>query len=314
MPALEIEDLRKSYGGRTVVDGLSLTVEHGEIVGVLGRNGAGKTTTVECAVGLRRPDAGQVRVLGVDPQVERDRVRQAVGVQLQKAELHHSLTVLELVRMYRSFYADGEDPAELVERLGLGAVRGTRFERLSGGEAQRLSIALALVGRPRLAVLDELTTGLDAAARRGIWEHLADLRERGVTVVLVTHVMEEAERLCDRVAVVDAGRVAAIDTPAGLVARVGGGQRLVFRVHTGLDTGLLHALPGVDDVVVHGAEVMVSGDADVVPVVTAALARHGVPATDFRTERPTLDDAFLALTGHAPGTGEVATTSTEETR
>ncbi|WP_017591919.1 ABC transporter ATP-binding protein [Nocardiopsis potens] len=300
MAAIEIEGLRKSYRGRAVVDGVDLAVEQGEVFGVLGRNGAGKTTTVECAVGLRRPDGGRVRVFGADPRRERDRVRQAVGVQLQQTHLHPALTVIELVRMYRSFYPGGLDPDELVERLGLGGVRGTRYEGLSGGEGQRLSIALALVGRPRLAVLDELTTGLDSSARRGMWGLIEGMRDEGVTVLLVTHFMEEAERLCDRIAVFDAGRVLALDTPAGLIGRAGGGAEVSFRAHAPLERSLLTALPGVEEVVVRGGEVAVSGGGDLVGEVTAALLRHGVPATDFRTRTATLDDAFLALTGHEP--------------
>lgn len=225
MPAVEIEDLRKVYHGRAVIDGVSLTVQPGEILGILGRNGAGKTTTVECAIGLRKPDGGRVRVFGVDPRQERARVRQSVGVQLQQAYVHMSLTVIELVRMYRSFYHEGLDPDGLVDRLGLAEVRGTRAENLSGGQLQRLNIALALVGRPRLAVLDELTTGLDSAARRGMWQLIEEMRADGITIVLVTHFMEEAERLCDRVAVIVAGRVRAVDTPAGLIARAGGDER-----------------------------------------------------------------------------------------
>lgn len=220
MPVVEITDLRKTYAGRAVVDGVSLAVERGEIFGVLGRNGAGKTTTVECALGLRRPDGGQVRVFGLDPRTERARVQQVVGAQLQATHLHPSLTVMELVRLYRSFYREGADPEQLVEGLGLGKVRDSRYEKLSGGEGQRLSIALALVGRPRLAVLDELTTGLDSSARRGMWQLVEEMRDDGTTIVLVSHDMAEVERLCDRVAILDTGKVVALDSPAGLVRRV----------------------------------------------------------------------------------------------
>lgn len=222
MAIIEIEGLRKDYSGRSVVDGLDLAIEQGEIFGILGRNGAGKTTTVECAVGLRKPDGGKVRVLGVDPRLERNRIQQILGVQLQHAFLHPSLTVLELVRMYRSFYPDGLDPKELVQRLGLWDSRNTRYEHLSGGQGQRLSIALALVGRPRLAVLDELTTGLDSAARRDMWGLIEGMRDEGITIVLVTHFMEEAERLCDRVAILDSGKLIALDTPAGLISAQSG--------------------------------------------------------------------------------------------
>ena len=301
MPIIEIENLRKTYAGRHVVDDLSLTVEEGEILGILGRNGAGKTTTVECAIGVRRPDGGRVRVLGVDPIAERARVRQVVGVQLQHAYVHMSLTVIELVRMYRSFYHDGLDPEPLVERLGLTEVRNTRSMDLSGGQLQRLNIALALIGRPRIAVLDELTTGLDSGARRGMWRLIEEMREDGITIVLVTHFMEEAERLSDRIAVIDEGTVIALDTPGGLVAQAGGTDRVSFRVHAPLDPALLAALPGVEDVTADGDRVQVHGRGDLVQEVTTTLLRNEVPATDFRTTTASLDDAFLHLTGFELG-------------
>lgn len=305
MAVIEIDELRKVYGGRAVVDGVSLAVEHGEIFGILGRNGAGKTTTVESAIGLRKPDGGRVRVFGLDPRKERARVQQAVGVQLQATYVHMSLTVIELVRMYRSFYQDGLDPHGLVERLGLSGVRDNRSMNLSGGELQRLSIALALVGRPRLAVLDELTTGLDSAARRGMWELIEEMRAEGITIVLVSHVMEEVERLCDRVAILDAGKVVALDSPAGLVRQVAGADGVSFRVHAPLAPSVLTALPGVEDVSVDGDQVRVSGSGDLVTSIATTLVRHEVPATDFRTTNATLDDAFLQLTGHALGAPEL---------
>ncbi|UFU04044.1 ABC transporter ATP-binding protein [Ruania suaedae] len=301
MPVVEIEGLVKTYGGRNVVDGLDLTVESGEILGILGRNGAGKTTTVECAIGLRRPDGGCVRVLGVDPRRERARVQQVVGVQLQRGYPHASLTVLEQVRLYRSFHHDGLDPAGLVERLGLGEVRDTRTEHLSGGQFQRLNIALALVGRPRIAVLDELTTGLDAAARREMWHLVEEMRAEGITIILVSHVMEEAERLSDRIAVIDAGKIVALDSPAGLIARVPGADGVSFRAHAPLAPSLLAALPGVADVAVDDGKVLVTGQGELVKEVTAALMRHDIPATDFRTRTATLDDAILQLTGQELG-------------
>lgn len=227
MDAIDARHLRKTYrtGRRrpaaVAVDDVSLAVGPGEIHGVLGRNGAGKTTTVEMVAGLRSPDRGNVRVLGLDPHADRARVRGVLGVQLQAPRLHDSLTVRELVRLYRSFYPAGRDPDELIDAVGLDAVRGTRFEKLSGGQQQRTSIAVALVGDPRVVILDELTTGLDPEARRGMWALVRGLRDDGVTVVLVSHHMDEVERLCDRVTVLDAGRVVAHDTPAGLVERAG---------------------------------------------------------------------------------------------
>ncbi|MCP2262798.1 ABC transporter ATP-binding protein [Promicromonospora thailandica] len=220
-PAIVAERLHKRYRGTTAVHDVSLRVHRGEIVGVLGVNGAGKTTTVEMIAGLRRPDGGTVRVLGLDPQRDRARVRQVLGVQLQDAYLHGALTVAELVGLYRSFYPHPRPAAELLGLVGLDGQRHVRFEKLSGGQQQRLSIALALAGAPRLVVLDELTTGLDPRARRRMWATVEGLRDDGVTVLLVSHAMEEVERLCDRVVLLDAGRVVATDTPAGLVARAG---------------------------------------------------------------------------------------------
>lgn len=220
-PAIHAEHLHKRYGDTVAVDDVTLRVEVGEVLGVLGTNGAGKTTTVEMIAGLRKPDRGRVRVLGLDPRRDRARVRQVLGVQLQEADVHGALTVSELIGLYRSFYADPRPAGELVELVGLQEQRGVRFERLSGGQQQRLSIALALAGRPRVVVLDELTTGLDPRARRRMWTTIEDLRAEGITILLVSHAMEEVERLCDRVALLDAGRLVAVDTPAGLVARAG---------------------------------------------------------------------------------------------
>ena len=215
--ALEITRLRKRYGQKVAVDDLSLRVGEGEIFGILGPNGAGKTTTVECAEGLRRPDAGTVSVFGVDPYRDRAAARQLVGVQLQESQLPDKITVEEAVELYASFYPRHADTEALISRLGLGEKRRSRFRKLSGGQKQRLSIALALVGRPRLVVFDELTTGLDPAARRESWKLVEELRSDGVTVLLVTHYADEAERLCDRVALIQAGRVAACGRPAELI-------------------------------------------------------------------------------------------------
>jgi ABC-2 type transport system ATP-binding protein len=221
MAAIDVHDLHKRYGRTTALDDVGFTVGAGEIFGLLGRNGAGKSTTVAAIAGLIRPDRGTVQVLGLDPVADRARVRRVLGVQLQSAALHYALTVRELVRLHRSFHRTGADPDELIDTLGLTPVRDTRFENLSGGEAQRTSIAVALVGRPRVAVLDELTTGLDPEGRRALWSVVAGLRGSGVTVLLVSHLMEEVERLCDRVALLDHGRLLALDTPAGLMARTG---------------------------------------------------------------------------------------------
>lgn len=225
IPAIAVTDLHKAYGRTTAVNGLSLRIEQGRTVGILGANGAGKTTTVETIAGLRRPDRGSVRVLGLDPRRDRARVRQVLGVQLQDAYLHHALTAAELVTLYRTFYPNPRDGDELLELVELTDKAGTQFEDLSGGQKQRLSVALALVGQPRVVILDELTTGLDPRARRRMWGALETLRADGVTVLLVSHAMDEVERLCDEVLVLDAGRVIASGSP-GEIAAVAGTESL----------------------------------------------------------------------------------------
>ncbi|UFU05341.1 ABC transporter ATP-binding protein [Ruania halotolerans] len=219
--AIDAVGLCKRYRHTTAVEDVSLAVERGEVFGILGTNGAGKTTTVEMIAGLRRPDHGQVRVLGLDPVRERAKVRQILGVQLQEASLHNALTVTELLALYASLYPRPFTAEDLLERVGLTDQQGVRFENLSGGQQQRLSIALALVGRPRVVILDELTTGLDPRARRQMWKTIASLRTEGVTVLLVSHAMEEVEELCDRVALLESGRVSALGTPRELTEAAG---------------------------------------------------------------------------------------------
>jgi ABC-2 type transport system ATP-binding protein len=214
--AIEVQGLTKRYAGAAVVRDVSFAVERGEIFGIIGPNGAGKTTTVECIEGLRRPDAGQIRVLGLDPVRDRAALRERLGVQLQDAELPERLRAGEALRLFSSFYPRPADWRALMGTLGLTATAKTPFGKLSGGQRQRLSIALALVGRPEVVVLDELTTGLDPQARRDTWALIEGVRDCGTTIVLVTHFMPEAERLCDRIAVVDSGQIVALDTPAAL--------------------------------------------------------------------------------------------------
>ncbi|WP_049560901.1 ABC transporter ATP-binding protein [Nonomuraea sp. SBT364] len=302
--AVEAERLHKRYGPKVAVEEISLSVATGEIFGILGRNGAGKTTTVELIAGIRKPDRGTVRVLGLDVRRDRARLRQVLGVQLQDATLHAALTVTELVRLYATFYRDPVPAGELIESVGLTASARTRFESLSGGQQQRLSIALALVGRPRVVILDELTTGLDPEARRQMWSTVERLRDSGVTVLLVSHAMEEVERLCDRVALLDAGRVVALDSPAGLVKRAGFAQRITFRAASPVPGGLLEGLAGVDRVRADGDRVVVEGRGDLLQAVSVALVRAGVVATETRGEQAGLDDAFVALTGHRLDTEE----------
>ncbi|MFR0357100.1 ABC transporter ATP-binding protein [Streptomyces sediminimaris] len=296
MPVIEVTDLRKSYGGRPAVDGVSFAVEEGEIFGVLGPNGAGKTTTVECVEGLRVPDAGRVRVTGLDPVADHDRVSRVLGVQLQQSELQPKLTVREALELYASFYPHPLDWAPLAERLGLTTRLNTRFAKLSGGQRQRLFIALALIGNPRLVVLDELTTGLDPRSRRDTWALIEDVRAGGVTVLLVTHFMEEAQRLCDRIAVIDRGRVAALDTPSGLIRRSAGSTVISFTPSAPLDDRDLDALPALASVEHRDGRVTLAGTDETVNAVITLLARHRVTAHQLRVVDATLDDAFLDLT------------------
>jgi ABC-2 type transport system ATP-binding protein len=296
-PAVEVAHLRKTYGTLVAVDDVSFTVAEGEIFGILGPNGAGKTTAIECAIGLRRPDAGTIRLLGLDPHADPDQVHEIVGVQLQSGALPAKLRVGEILEEYRSFYRDPADMAELLDVLGLAAKRGDYYRSLSGGQRQRLSIALALIGRPRIAVLDEMTTGLDPQARRDTWELIEQIRDRGVTIVLVTHFMEEAERLCDRVALIDAGQVVAIDTPAGLAGRVEAGQRIQFRPSVPFDDALLTHLPEVTHVIRRGDVVVVTGNDNALNAVTSVLARNQIVAHQLRVDQASLEDAFLELTG-----------------
>ncbi|WP_327064647.1 ABC transporter ATP-binding protein [Kitasatospora sp. NBC_01302] len=297
MAIIEVENLVKRYGDSTVLNGVGFAVEPGEIFGILGPNGAGKTTTVECIEGLRSPDGGIVRVCGIDPQRDNGELRQVLGAQLQESELPDKLRVGEALELYSSFYRRPANWRELVEVLDLTSKLGTQFRRLSGGQKQRLSIALALVGNPKVAVLDELTTGLDPQARRDVWGLIEHIRDRGVTILLVTHFMEEAERLCDRLAVIDSGRVVAIDTPAGLVSRVDDRQRVRFRPSGPLDQALLTVLPEVTCVERAGSQLVVTGTGDLLLAVTSVLARHQITAADLRVEQTSLDDAFVALTG-----------------
>jgi ABC-2 type transport system ATP-binding protein len=304
MNVIEVTNLNKRYGDRAAVDDVSFSVEEGEIFGILGPNGAGKTTTVESIAGLRRPDSGTIRVLGLDPGHDRDRLRTLVGVQLQETELPDRMTVEEALDLFASFYAEPADPNELIDELGLGDKRRAMYRNLSGGQKQRLSIALALVGRPRIAILDELSTGLDPQARRETWQLIESVRDRGVTIILVTHLMEEAERLADRVAVFGEGRLIALDTPAGIVSMVDPEQRLRFRPSVPIDDRLLTDLPEVRHVERTGPVVVVTGTGNVIGAVTSVLARQQIVANDLRIEQADLDDAFLALTGR----GSVRTT------
>ncbi|MBM9619247.1 ABC transporter ATP-binding protein [Streptomyces zhihengii] len=299
MAIVEVKDLRKAYGGRNVVDGVSFTVEEGEIFGILGSNGAGKTTTVECVEGLRVPDSGTVSVAGLDPVRDHDRLTTVLGAQLQQSELQPKITVREALEQYTKFYEHPADWRALVGRLGLEEKLTTRFAALSGGQRQRLSIALALIGNPRVVVLDELTTGLDPRARRDTWQLIEEVRDSGVTVLLVTHFMEEAQRLCDRIAVIDQGRVAALDTPAGLVSRSTASTVISFTPSQPLDQDELDRLPQAVSIERRADRIVINGTDETVDAVVSLLARHRITAARLRVSDATLDDAFLDLTGSA---------------
>ena len=299
---IEVRGLTKRYGGQAVVDDISFHVDKGEIFGILGPNGAGKTTAVECMEGLRRRDGGQVRILGLDPRTDAHRLHQRIGVQLQETQLPEKLKVREALGLYASFYPNPADWRELLSRWGLTDKAGTSFARLSGGQKQRLFIALALVGNPEVVFLDELTAGLDPGARRATWDLISQVRGQGVTVVLVSHFMDEVEELCDRVAILERGRIAALDTPAGLVDRAGGEYRVRFRPTAPLDEQTLAALPGVVSVTRSGTQVDISGTGDFASAVTAELARRQVIVADLRIEGRSLDSAYVALTGRTMDT------------
>jgi ABC-2 type transport system ATP-binding protein len=266
-PVIEVSRLRKTYAETVAVDDVSLSVSRGEIFGILGPNGAGKTTTVACAVGLRSADSGSIRIMGLDPIADREQLHLTVGVQLQASALQPRLRVGEILDLYRSFYPDPADGAELTRTLGLAEKCGDFYRSLSGGQKQRLSIALALIGRPQIAVLDEMTTGLDPQARRDTWELIEQVRDRRVTIVLVTHYMEEAERLCDRVALMDAGRIVALDSPRALAQQASGPKQMSFVPSAAFDQRLLSELPEVAAIEQHDAHVRVTGSGDLVTVV-----------------------------------------------
>jgi ABC-2 type transport system ATP-binding protein len=295
MALIEVRGLRKTYGRTVAVDSLDLDVAEGQVVGVLGPNGAGKTTTVECVAGLTRPDAGTVTLAGHVPWRDRVAVTRLLGVQLQSSGLPAKLTAREAVQLVAACHDDPVDPDELVDRLGLGPVAGTRYAKLSGGQQQRLAIATALVGRPRVVVLDELTTGLDPEARRHTWDLVRDVRDRGTTVVLVTHLMEEAQQLCDRITVVAGGRVVAEGTPDEVVAGRSAATTMTFVPTAALPPGALDGLPGVASVRRAGDRVEVTGSDDGVRAVLRALTAHGAEPAGLRVAASTLDEAYLEL-------------------
>lgn len=295
---IQVERLLKTYGSLVAVNDLSLEVFEGEIFGMVGPNGAGKTTTIECIEGLRRRDGGHVQVLGMDPQDDPYKLRARIGVQLQESALQNRLKVWEALDLFSSFYSQPLEWGHLLEQLGLADKRDAPFAKLSGGQKQRLFIALALVNDPELVFLDELTTGLDPQARHAMWDLVRDVRARGKTVVLTTHFMEEAERLCDRVAIIDHGRIVALDTPENLIRGIGAEHRVVFTVDGTFEAQQLQGLSRTTRVERIGERVIVYGKDDQLVVdVVKALTSRGWRFRDLRTEQPNLEDVFLALTG-----------------
>ena len=299
---VQVDGLRKTYGNIAAVDGISFEVREGEIFGMVGPNGAGKTTIIECLEGLRKPSEGKLRVLGVDPVQENHVIRERVGMQLQQSNLPDRMKVWEALDLYASFYPKAVDWEKLLTQLGLEEKSNTPFAKLSGGQKQRLFIALALLPDPQLIFLDELTTGLDPQARHAIWDLVREVRGRGKTIYLTTHFMEEAEHLCDRIAVLDHGRIVALDTPANLICNLGAEERVVFSVDGPLPVGFEKAISGEVRLEVQKERVIVHGKnhrkVPLVSEVVSLLSSQGVPFRDLRTEQPNLEDVFLSLTGH----------------
>jgi ABC-2 type transport system ATP-binding protein len=300
LPAvIRVNAIRKTYGQTVAVDEVSFEVRPGETFGLIGPNGAGKTTTMECVEGLRAPDRGAISVLGLDPGRDRYTLQKRIGVQLQEAQLQKRIKVREAVAFWASLYNAPIDGDRLLEQLGLREKRNAWFMTLSGGQKQRLFIALALINDPELVFLDELTTGLDPQARRAIWDLVRGIRDRGKTVFLTTHLMEEAERLCDRVAILDHGRVIDIGTPSELVRRHCPERTIVVATEDSSAQERFRAIPAVESVAVQGQQFTIRGRGDeLVTQVIQCLGEHRIPVIDFRTETPTLEDVFLKLTGH----------------
>lgn len=300
-PVIDVRDVAKSYGALNVLEDVTFTIDGGEIFGIVGPNGAGKTTLVESIGGLREPDAGSITVLGREPIDDRAELTQRLGIQLQESRLQKRARVGEILQTFSTFYEKPADWTELAERFGLTDKLHAPYSSLSGGMKQRLSIALALVGSPEVVILDELTTGLDPRARRSTWDAVEKIRNAGVTVVLVTHFMDEVERLCDRVMVLDGGRIAAIDTPNGLMRTAGAAQVMSFRPSTPVPADELRALPEVAGVELEDGLVTATGGGNMVLTVLSSLAERGITADDLRVDASSLEDAYLALTGEASG-------------
>jgi ABC-2 type transport system ATP-binding protein len=299
MSALRVRNLRKAYKDVVAVDGLELEVRSGECFGLLGPNGAGKTTTIEICEGITRADSGEVEVLGMNWHSQAQELRQRLGIQLQETQLSDKLTVFEAARLFRSFFRKGPDPAAVIDLVQLGEKRNSRVGGLSGGQKQRLALACSLVGDPEFLFLDEPTTGLDPQARRQLWDLIEQFKRDGRTILLTTHYMDEAERLCDRVAIMDHGKVIALGTPRELIASIGAEHVVEFSVAKSLDSSLFRQLEGVCDVRAENGTVQLQVVElhTAVPAVLAELGRQAVPLTELRTHSASLEDVFVALTG-----------------
>jgi ABC-2 type transport system ATP-binding protein len=299
-PVIEVSGIRKTYGSTVAVSDVSFEVFEGEIFGLIGPNGAGKTTTMECVEGVRRPDGGVISILGLDPVRDVYRLQNRIGVQLQQAQLQKRIKVWEAVDLWASLYPKSVDGERLLEQLGLAGKRNAWFMTLSGGQKQRLFIALALINDPDVVFLDELTTGLDPQSRRAIWELVRGIRDRGKTVFMTTHLMEEAERLCDRVAIIEHGKIIDIGSPEELVRRHFPARTVVLATENELAEECLHRIPSVETVTHQDSRFTIQGKGnDFVTEVIQCLAENRIRVTDFRTELPSLEDVFLKLTGHS---------------
>ena len=293
---VDVQHLEKRYGGFVAVEDVTFSVEEGEIFGILGPNGAGKTTTVECLQGLRRADGGELQVLGYDPRIDAGRLRREIGSQLQESALPDRIKVWEALDLFSSLGPSGHPWEAVMDQWGLSPKRDAKFGNLSGGQQQRLFVALAVVNAPRLVFFDEMTTGLDPKSRRVTWDLVRQVRDRGATVVLVTHFMDEAEDLCDRIAVINKKRVVAIDTPDGLVERFGGATTVTFSTDA-TDLGFLDRVGEVDGVSRRGRTVTVAGRGALLASVAAALVSNGLKPLDLAANRASLEDVFLTITG-----------------
>ena len=295
---IEVANLRKTYKSVSAIDDVSFQVQEGEIFGLLGPNGAGKTTTVECLQGLRHRDSGTIRVLGLDPQADASNLKKQIGSQLQESALPDRIKVWEALDLFASTSIGAVDWSTLIELWGLQEKRDAAFGTLSGGQRQRLLIALALVNNPKVVFLDEMTTGLDPAARRVTWELIKAIRDRGTTVILVTHFMDEAENLCDRIGIMNNGKLAALDTPQHLINIHANQIKVIFSTER-TDIDWLKSVPHVHNFSRHSQRIEVEGDGPVLALVASELVKHGIVPLDLRKEQPSLEDVFLKITGRS---------------